>query len=274
MSDPMSTNPVRAAEPHDEADREARIEELLLSGLDHYFGGEYERAISVWTRIVFLDRHNDRARAYIERARSALAERQRESDECLHDGVVAYNAGEIVKARELLTRALEQGSDAAGVFLDRLNRVGPVSPSADSHPDPKPARAGSAGRRRMPLAPRRRDWVAAGLAAVVVATMMLLSGLPIGNWLSELEVAAPAGALQPAVDEPLPVVRASEAALLRARALHAGGRLHDALRALERIGIGDVARADADRLRADIQRDLFAVAGVRTAVTPEGGARP
>jgi hypothetical protein len=272
MSDPMSTNPVRAAEPRDEADREARIEELLLSGLDHYFGGQYERAISVWTRIVFLDRHHDRARAYIERARSALAERQRESDECLHDGVVAYNAGEIDRARELLTRALEHGSDAAGVFLDRLNRVGPVGPTPDAHAESKPPRA-AAGRRRMPLAPRRRDWVAAGLAALVVAAMML-SGLPIGTWLSELEVAAPAGALQPIVDEPLPIVRASEAALLRARTLHADGQLHDALRALDRIGVGDPVRADADRLRADIQRDLFAVAGVPIAAAPEGGGRP
>ena len=126
----------------------------------------------------------------------------------------------------------------------------------------------------MPLAPRRRDWVAAGLAALVVAAMMLLSGLPIGTWLSELEVAAPTAALQPAVDEALPVVRASEAALLRARALHADGQLHDAMRALERIDVGDPARADADRLRADIQRDLFAVAGVPIAVTPERGARP
>jgi hypothetical protein len=251
MSDPMSTSPVRADEPHDEADREARIEELLLSGLDHYFGGQYERAISVWTRIVFLDRHHDRARAYIERARSALAERQRESDECLHDGVTAY----------------------AGVFLDRLNRVGPVGLTADAHPEPKPTRT-APGRRRIPLAPRRRDWVAAGLAALVVAAMMLLSGLPIGTWLSELEVAAPTGALQPAVDEALPVVRASEAALLRARALHADGQLHDAMRALERIDVGDPARADADRLRADIQRDLFAVAGVPIAVTLEGGVRP
>jgi len=269
----MSTNPVRAAESQDEADREARIEELLLSGLDHYFGGQYERAISVWTRIVFLDRHHDRARAYIERARSALAERQRESDECLHDGVVAYNAGEIDKARELLTRALEQGSDAAGVFLDRLNRVGPVGPIVDPHSEPKPARA-AAGRRRMPLAPRRRDWAAAALAALVVAAMMLLSGLPIGTWLSELEVAAPTGALQPTIDEALPIVRASEAALLRARALRADGQLHDALRALERIGVDDPARADGDRLRAEIQRDLFAVAGVPIAVTPEGGGRP
>ena len=219
MSDPMSTNPVRADEPHDETDREARIEELLLSGLDHYFGGQYERAISVWTRIVFLDRHHDRARAYIERARSALAERQRESDECLHDGVVAYNAGEIDKARELLTRALEQGSDAAGVFLDRLNRVGPVGLTADAHPEPKPARA-APGRRRMPLAPRRRDWVAAGLAALVVAAMMLLSGLrsatgsPSWRWRRQ-EVAV-------YVDEALPVVRRRGRAAA-ARALHADG---------------------------------------------------
>src|SRR5919109_4171480 len=124
MSDPLSTNPVRATEPQDGADREARIEELLLSGLDHYFNGQYERAISVWTRIVFLDRHHDRARAYIERARSALAERQRQSEELLHTGVAAYQAGQVDKARDLLTRAVEQGSDAAHLFLDRLSRVG------------------------------------------------------------------------------------------------------------------------------------------------------
>ena len=273
MSDPLSTNPVRAAEPNDEADREARIEELLLSGLDHYFGGQYERAISVWTRIVFLDRHHDRARAYIERARSALAERQRESDECLHDGVAAYNAGDIDKARDLLTRAVEQGSDSARVFLDRLNRVGPVSTSPDADSDPRPMRPAT-GRRRMALAPSRGEWVVAGLAALAVAVMMLVSGLPIGTWLSELQVAAPTGALQPAVDEPLPIVRASEAALLRARVLHGDGKLHDALRVLDRIGVGDPDRIEADRLRADIQRDLFAVAGVPVAGTIEEGTRP
>jgi tetratricopeptide (TPR) repeat protein len=273
MSDPLSTNPVRAAEPNDEADREARIEELLLSGLDHYFGGQYERAISVWTRIVFLDRHHDRARAYIERARSALAERQRESDECLHDGVAAYNAGDIDRARDLLTRAVEHGSDSARVFLDRLNRVGPVSIAPGTDHAPRPART-AASRRRMALAPSRREWVVAGLAALAVAVMMLVSGLPIGTWLSELQGAAPTGALQPPVDDPLPIVRASEAALLRARALHADGKLHDALRVLDRIGVGDPDRTEADRLRADIQRDLFAVAGVPVAETIEEASRP
>src|SRR5436190_17816616 len=57
---------------------DSRIEELLLAGLDHYFNGQPEQAINVWTRVLFLDRAHARARAYIERARTAIAERQRE----------------------------------------------------------------------------------------------------------------------------------------------------------------------------------------------------
>jgi hypothetical protein len=37
--------------------------------------------------------------------------------------------------------------------------------------------------------------------------------------------------------------------------------LRDALRALDRVPAGDTLRPDADRLRADIQRELLAVAG-------------
>src|SRR5262249_11030072 len=95
--------------PLSEADRAARIEELLLSGLDQYFGGQYEQAINIWTRVAFLERGHGRARAYIERARDALAEKQRECDELLHSGVAAYQAGDLDTARELLTRAVETG---------------------------------------------------------------------------------------------------------------------------------------------------------------------
>ncbi len=62
------------------SDRAALIEQLLLAGLDQYFSGQYEQAIHVWTRVFFLDRGHARARAYIERARGALAERQREAE--------------------------------------------------------------------------------------------------------------------------------------------------------------------------------------------------
>src|ERR671915_2114328 len=126
MSDPLRSDPVRPAEAAGEADREARIEQLLLGGLDHYFAGEFEQAINVWTRVVFLERGHDRARAYIERARGALAERHRESEELLHRGVAAFDRGETDEARDLITRAVEQGGphDMALVFLERLNRLG------------------------------------------------------------------------------------------------------------------------------------------------------
>ena len=90
MSDPLRTDPPHASEPASDADREAKIEQLLLAGLDHYFSARYEHAINVWTRALFLDRSHARARAYIERARSALAERQRESEELLHSGVARH----------------------------------------------------------------------------------------------------------------------------------------------------------------------------------------
>ena len=273
MSDPLSTHPLRAPEPRDDAEREARIEELLLSGLDHYFVAQYERAISVWTRIVFLDRHHDRAHAYIERARSALAERLRESDEILHTGVEAYNAGDIDRARELLTQAVEQGTDGADVLLGRLNRVGTtVAPAVDPRPEPRERIAGSS--HRVTLGQHRRGWSAMALVACGVAVTMLLGGLPLGTWLSQPQVTVSPAAPPAVPDEPVPVVRPSESALARAQGLYAGGQLHEALRALDGIAPADPFRPDANRLRGDIQRGLLAAAGLPVRSQVEGATRP
>src|SRR5215468_2221322 len=123
MSDPLRTDGSRA---HDDAlpgDRDAKIEQLLLVGLDHYFAARYELAINVWTRALFLDRNHARARAYIERARSALAERQRESEEMLRNGVAAFDRGESDEARRLLQAAIDGGApqDEALAVLERMN---------------------------------------------------------------------------------------------------------------------------------------------------------
>ena len=125
MSDPLRTDPARALDGAPEPGRDAKIEQLLLLGLDHYFAAEYEQAINVWTRALFLDRSHPRARAYIERARSALSERLRQSEELLHGGVAAFNRGEAGEARRLLEAAMLQGapSDEALALLDRLNRL-------------------------------------------------------------------------------------------------------------------------------------------------------
>jgi hypothetical protein len=75
---PHREPPPRDSEPS--SSRDQRIEQLLLAGLDRYFAGELERAIQVWSRVFFLDRGHPRARAYIDRARGAIAERQREAE--------------------------------------------------------------------------------------------------------------------------------------------------------------------------------------------------
>src|SRR5438552_18891123 len=102
MSESLHPDRTRALDAAPDADRDAKIEQLLLAGLDHYFAGQYDQAINIWTRALFLDRSHARARAYIERARSALAERQRQSEELLQTGVAAFHRGGGTEARRLL----------------------------------------------------------------------------------------------------------------------------------------------------------------------------
>ena len=270
MSDAQTTDPSHAAGPSDDRDREARIEQLLLTGLDHYFAGHHEQAINVWTRVIFLDRNHDRARAYIERARSAMAERHRELEELLHDGVSAYDAGEIARARDLLTKAVERGSDTAHLFLDRLSRVQASAPVSQA-PSTATARLKTRSADAV-VVQGSTGWIAASISAIAVATLMLVGGLPIGSWLYDLQGGSPAPAAPAPAAEPLPVVRAAETILTRARALYAGGHLKDALKTLDRIDIADPARTAADRLRADIQRDLLATVNSKPA--PAGTAGP
>ena len=81
----------------------------------------------------------------------------------------------------------------------------------------------------------------------------------LADWFpDQATTGAPATLVTP--PSPLPVPSPTEAYVGRARALFAGGKLRDALRALDRVPVGDALRPDAERLRADIQRELLAVA--------------
>ena len=104
--------PRRLAFSSDDAvDRESRADVLLVEGLDHYFRGRYEDAIHVWTRVLFLDRSHARARAYIDRARTTLAERQRKSEEWLQASQQLLESGDTGAARHLLTQAVASTGD-------------------------------------------------------------------------------------------------------------------------------------------------------------------
>lgn len=272
MTEPQRTDSARKPAPSDDRDRATRIEELLVSGLDHYFAADYEQAINIWTRVVFLERDHDRARAYIDRARSAIAERQRESEELLHRGVDAYKLGDVANARDLLTRAVDRGApnDEALVLLDRLDRLDGVGFDAPSYQRSAPARptpvAAFSPAGRSPL-----RWLIAGSIVVAAAAAVMLGGAPVLSWMIDMPAAVPP-TVQPA--EPLPIVRTADTLLDRAHGLYAGGHLHDALRLLDRIDLADPVRADADRLRADVQRILLAAASTGTPGPADaGGAR-
>lgn len=258
MNDPL--------EAQSGADDEARIEHLLVTGLDHYFAGEFEQAINLWTRVLFLDRKHDRARAYIERARSAQAEQQRISEALVHEGLDAFSKGEVERARALLIDALDQGAshDVALGVLGRIDRLDAGKRAVST--------AAATPRRRV-FAPvssttdpnQRRGtiamWWVTAAAIVLVAGISFVLVAPDGlaDW---FPVQATTGA--PVLVPPpsaLPVPSPTEAFVGQARALFAGGKLRDALRALDRVPVGDALRPDAERLRADIQRELLALAG-------------
>jgi tetratricopeptide (TPR) repeat protein len=263
MSDPLRTHPHNDSTPsaEDEGERDAKIESLLLAGLDQYFVGEYAQAIDIWTRALFLDRSHARARAYIERARSAMAEQQRESEELLHNGVAAFERGEIEAARQMLNAAVQRGGahDVALAFLTRIDRIHAATP-AEQEPDAAPS--------RLPFRPRSTPSVRTSsrwATAVFVLLLIATAGVAVASW-DRVSVLIPAlntgdqDALAPvrAAPEPLIVPLSSEAALDRARALAESGRLYDALRAVETIRPTDSLRAEADKLKAAIQLKLLA----------------
>jgi hypothetical protein len=255
-----------------ETGRETRIEELLLAGLDHYFTGQHELAISVWTRVLFLDRSHARARAYIERARGAIAERHREGEELLQTGVAAFDRGDAVDARRLLTSAVERGasSDEALALLERLDRIAPAGETSHT------------------TAPLRRDRAAIAAGAIEVrkgispATLFLVLAVGLlggalvviawnGRDVSGHPSAAPALVGGPA-SEPLPVPSPAEVSLSRARTFYSKGRVRDALAALDAIRPGDPLRGQADDLRIAIQRQLLATARTGSRAAPQGGS--
>ena len=240
---------------------ESRIEELLLAGLDHYFSGQHELAISVWTRVLFLDRSHARARAYIERARGAIAERQREGDELLQTGTAAFHRGDAEGARRLLTSAVERAAqpEEALAMLDRLERLAPAAPAgaavtARGARQLAPHAADGSGERRGIRAATLLLVLAIGLALGVLVMIAWSSGVfPWSPW-----PASTAAAVSPAA--PLPMPSAAEVSFARARAWSASGRLRDALAALDAIRPGDPLRPQADELRAQIQQQLLAAA--------------
>jgi len=102
-------------------------------------------------------------------------------------------------------------------------------------------------------------WITAA-AIVLVAAIAFVVVAPDGaTWFPvQATTGAPSALVMPPT--PLPLPSPTETYVVQARSLFASGKLRDALRALDRVPAGDALRPESERLRADIQRELLAVA--------------
>jgi hypothetical protein len=263
------------------SDRAALIEQLLLAGLDHYFSGDYEQAIHVWTRVFFLDRGHARARAYIERARGALGERQREAEaQGLEEGAaaglgVSSTASRVVVTSRTITTGtmgtIGESATARALVPRRFSRRDLLLGSSDVLIDdtmgvePVGA-AGLADVRDVQGDPPAGTRLLTHIVLVTLVTVLLCGAAYVvldrdrlATWWRTSDLETSHTILTP---EPLIVPRASEQALARAHALYDHGRLREAMQALAPIRVDDPMRHDADALLADIERALLNSAGL------------
>jgi tetratricopeptide (TPR) repeat protein len=254
MADPkrLDLSPVS-----DAADRDGQAEALLVEGLDHYFAGRFEQAIHLWTRVLFLDRSHARARAYIDRARLALSERQRQAEEMLQASRELIEQGRTEAARHLLSEVVAAGGDeeraeVLRVHLERVERIRlpPYPGAAQTAAAPGDVPGWSWPRRSRHVT----SLVALGATVVLIvvaATSPAVRDLiGLGGERSEITTVSSVASL--------PILSSSEVALVRARTLYSRGRLAEALQALERVSSESSVRAAADTLRVEIQQLLLA----------------
>jgi hypothetical protein len=233
--------------------RDRQIDALLEDGLDRYFAGRYDDAIHLWTRVLFLDRSHARARAYIDRARTAQAELQRRSDELLHATRDLLEQGQTDAARKLLAEATvatvdEVQAAALRVRLERLEQLRSVA--APAPPARTPVQTGPDWRRP----PRSRFALITGLgiagAVALAGVLYVISGNAPAN--------RPGAASTQRAQAALPTLTTSDVALIRARTAAARGRLSEALRHLDRVSPDSPNRPAADQFRNEILQLLMA----------------
>ena len=253
------------SEPDEETD--VKIERFLLQGLDYYFKKEFERAIEIWSRVLFLDRGHIRAQAYIEKARSAVAERIRESEESFFIGAEAFNRGDITKARELLSAAVKSGvnRDEVLTLLDRLDRLEMASGEFRQEKVSRHLKYDDK-EKRASLDSRKSGWFKKEILVAVSCLFIFCSVGVLWFWGPDLlwnsEEWSPEQKFSvSALDEDagLQLLSVSDITLRRAEREISNGRYFEALRLLELISPGEAGSDEANRLKAKIQGELLGI---------------
>ena len=257
LAPPLAPPPASSSGPSSPPDDQAaRIDQLLTAGLDEYFAGRYDGAVQVWSRVYFLDRSNARARAYIERARSAVAERQRVAEASAAAAGLPRPFADDSRPGE--PRPV---SDAGVLVVSGALAARLAPPIAD--PAARPAAVDARTQ-----AATRRAKIAHGFLVAAAGVLLFVAGYTVAarDRLAAL-VTGVSSRRAPAAS-----ARVSEVDLHDAHQAFAARRYDDARRALARIPAGDPLRAEADALVAQIQRAWPIVSPMLAPDTPTKGA--
>jgi len=249
---PIATSSAPSSVPDDQA---ARVDQLLTAGLDEYFAGRYDGAVQVWSRVFFLDRANARARAYIERARSAVAERQRVA-EATAAGDMHRSWGDDARPAEPRVATDSGVFVVSGALAARL-ALPEAAPDADV-----------VDRGEVVPAATRPAKVAHALLVAAAGVLLFVAGYTVAARDRIFELVSGVSARH----GPAANARVSEVALHDARQAFEARRYDDARRALARIPAGDPLRPQADALAAQIQRAWPIVSPMLAPAAPVRGA--
>lgn len=132
-----------------------KVGEYLREGKALYAQGQYQDAVDVWTRVFILDESNQEAETLIAQAKGQIDALQGEIEHNLTEGIAAFNAGDLARAKPLLERVLQTfpGHREAQYYLSRISDVpppaaeppAPVLPPASSAQGQKQTAAGFGG---------------------------------------------------------------------------------------------------------------------------------
>jgi tetratricopeptide (TPR) repeat protein len=137
-----------------DSESELRIQQLLDAGQAALDGGDPQAAIDAWSRIFLIDIDHQEAARRIEEARRLKAERDRQVEETLHDGLTALETRDLAAARGAFQHVLElqPGHLKAREYLQQLDegvlpaggaRAGAARPAGGAATAPPPSPASS-----------------------------------------------------------------------------------------------------------------------------------
>jgi hypothetical protein len=232
---------------------EGRVDRLFREAESLLSQGKGREASLRFSRVLFGDPDNARARRGEDRARALLDEDERLAVQHLHEASAALREGRVDVAQVKVAAALHCGADPDLVqpLVDRLDerggRMAVVTSSGPSTPSAGPGFGPSAGLSRSTLLTCFALFLAGLLFTVATSWERILGRL----------TEAP----RPARSEAAPVTTLAapspgEKALLEARQFLATGEAQEAMRALDRISVQDPHWPYARRLRVEAEATL------------------